>query len=115
MFKIGVVTNNSDDTESYKSSLDLSNLKEYKMQQPRKKKLDLDQVKMRYCCRWGDCDYEISSLKDYLQHVGEHVDYLWTEEWQSNKESMSTLFLKLLLYNFKKLNIIFRMVYMFME
>lgn len=49
-----VVTNNSDDTESYKSSLDLSNLKEYKMQQPRKKKLDLDQVKMSYCCRWGD-------------------------------------------------------------
>lgn len=82
-----VVTNNSDDTESYKSSLDLNNLKKSKMQQPRKKKLDLDRVKMNYTCRWGECNYyESSCIKDYLQHVAEHVDYLWTEEWQSNKE-----------------------------
>ena len=89
MREIGVVTNNSDDTESYKSSLDLNNLKKSKMQQPRKKKLDLDRVKMNYTCRWGECNYyESSCIKDYLQHVAEHVDYLWTEEWQSNKESV---------------------------
>lgn len=114
MLKIGVVTNNSDDTESYKSSLDLNNLKECKIQQPRKKKLDLDRVKMNYYCRWGDCDYEISCLKSYFHHVSEHVDYLWTEEWQSNKESMLPFFL-FLQYSFKKLSIIFRMVFMFME
>jgi len=89
LFKIGVVTNNSDDTESYKSSLDLNNLKECKMQQPRKKKLDLDRVKMSYCCGWVECNYESTFIKDYLTHVAEHVDYIWTEEWQGNKDSKS--------------------------
>jgi len=88
LLKIGVVTNNSDDTESYKSSLDLNNLKECKKQQPRKKKLDLDGVKMNYCCRWAECYHESTVIKEYLQHVAQHVDYLWTEEWQDNKESM---------------------------
>lgn len=89
MLKIGVVTNYSDDTESYKSSLDLNNLKECKMQHPKKKKLDLDGVKMNYCCRWEECVYESSCIKSYFGHVSDHVDYLWTEEWQGNNESMS--------------------------
>lgn len=43
---------------------------------------------MSYCCRWVECDYESTEIKDYLRHVAQHVDYLWTEEWQGNKESM---------------------------
>jgi len=87
LIKIGVVTNSSDGSESFESSLNL-NLKERKKQQPRKKKLDLDQVKMNFNCGWEECVYESPSIKDYFHHVSEHVTYLWTEEWQSNKESM---------------------------
>lgn len=46
---------------------------------------------MSFRCAWEDCDYESSIIKDYYYHVSEHVDYLWTEEWQSNKDSMSYL------------------------
>jgi len=67
--------------------LDLNNLKEFKKQQPRKKKLNLDQVKMNFNCEWLECVYESPSINDYFNHVSEHVNYLWTEEWQGNKES----------------------------
>lgn len=59
------------------------------MKQPsRKKKLDLDKVEMNFSCAWEECDYESSNIKDYFYHVSKHVDHLWTEEWQSNKDSM---------------------------
>lgn len=86
MFKIGVVTNSSDDdTASFESSLNLNNLKKCKKQQTRKKKLDFNQ--MTYSCGWDECDYESSSIKDYFLHVSGHVDHLWVEEWQGNKDS----------------------------
>lgn len=93
----GIVTNSSDDLESLESSLDLNNLKEYKKQQPRKKKFKLDNVEMNFNCGWVECVYESSSIKDYFNHVSDHVDYLWTEEWQSNKES--TLYFSFLFKN----------------
>lgn len=89
MIKIGVVTNSSDNLSSYESSLDLNNLKEFKKQRPRKKKLDLNTVKMNFNCGWEECDYKSSCVKNYFYHVSEHVDHLWNEEWQSNKASMS--------------------------
>lgn len=89
MIITGIVTNGSDDEASFESSLDLNKIKELKKHRPRKKKLDLDQIKMSFCCGWKECDYKSSCVKDYFLHVSEHVDHLWTEEWQSNKESMS--------------------------
>lgn len=88
LIKIGVVTNSSDDTALFESSLDLNKLKKCKKKHPRKKKLDLDKEKMNYNCGWKECFFESSCIREYLIHVSEHVDYLWTEEWQSNKESI---------------------------
>lgn len=93
LIQIGVVTNSSDDTASSESSLDLNDLKKCKKQPFKRKKLDLDKVKMSFSCMWEECDYRSSSIKDYSHHVSEHVDHLWTEEWQSNKDSMSCLLL----------------------
>ncbi|VVC30930.1 Zinc finger C2H2-type [Cinara cedri] len=82
-----VVTNtSSNETASYESSLDLNNLKERKKQCSRKKILDLDQINMKFKCGWTECDFESSSIKVYLKHVSHHVNNLWTEEWQSNKD-----------------------------
>ncbi|XP_050520197.1 histone H4 transcription factor-like isoform X2 [Daktulosphaira vitifoliae] len=81
-----VVMNSSDETASIESSLNLNNLKDIKNHQPRKKKLNLDQVELHFYCSWEECGYSSSSLKDYFYHVSEHIDFLWTEEWQGNKE-----------------------------
>ncbi|XP_025425681.1 histone H4 transcription factor-like isoform X2 [Sipha flava] len=85
-----VVTNSFDDTASYESSLDLNNLKKRMKQPSRIKKLDLDKVEMNFSCAWEECDYESSHINDYFYHVSGHVDYLWTEEWQSNKDKWFT-------------------------
>lgn len=42
---------------------------------------------MTYSCGWDECDYESSCIKDYFFHVSGHVDHLWVEEWQGNKDS----------------------------
>lgn len=87
MIFTGVVTNVSEDEESFESCLDLNKLKGRK-KHPRRKKLDLDKVQMNFRCGWEECDYESTQIKDYLSHVSEHVNNLWTEEWQSNEKSM---------------------------
>lgn len=43
---------------------------------------------MSFKCGWDECYYESSSVKDYFKHVSNHVNNLWNEEWQSNKDSM---------------------------
>lgn len=86
----GVVTNSSDDLASYESSLDLNKLKKSKKKLPAKEKLNLDKVKMSFECEWEECDYKSSYIIDYFRHVSEHVDFLWVEEWQGNKESKCT-------------------------
>lgn len=88
---IGVVTNSLNDSASYESSLNLNDLKECKKKIPRKGKLNLAKVKMNFNCRWKDCTYDSSTIRDYFLHVSMHVDYLWTEEWQYNDESKSAL------------------------
>lgn len=65
---------------------------------------------MDYYCGWNECDYQSSSIKDYFYHVSSHVDYMWVEEWQGNKDSMFITH-----YKKKKkfiIIIIFRMVFM---
>jgi len=93
--------------------LDLNDLNNRKKKLPRKEKLNLDKVKMNFDCGWEECDFESSCIKDYFEHVSDHVNYLWTEEWQSNSQSMSISYL------FKNiLNVflfMFRMVFMFLE
>lgn len=88
MIKIGVVTNSADDTASYESSLDLNNLKKSKKQHTKKIMTSLNNFKMIYNCQWNECDYESSIINDYFNHISKHVDVLWTEEWQSNSESI---------------------------
>lgn len=88
-----MVTNSSDDdTASFESSLNLNNLKKCNKPHTRRKKLDLDKIQMTYSCAWDECDYESSCIKDYFLHVSGHVDYLWVEEWQGNKDSMFFLY-----------------------
>lgn len=70
--------------------MDLNDLKKSKKQLPPKIKLNLDNVKMIFNCGWEACNYNSSCIQDYFYHVSTHVDYLWVEEWQNNKESMLT-------------------------
>lgn len=91
--KIGVVTNSSDDTASYESSLNLNNLKKSKKQRTKKMKFNFDDINVIYSCDWSECDYNSSHLKEYFNHISNHVNILWTEEWQSNRESITIILL----------------------
>jgi len=87
-----IVTNSDVDLSSYESSLDLNDLNNKKKKLPRKEKLNLDKVKMNFNCGWEECDFESSCIKDYFEHVSDHVNYLWTEEWQSNSQKWFSCF-----------------------
>lgn len=71
--------------------MDLNNLKESKKQHTKKVKFNIDDIHAVYNCDWNECDYKSSHLNEYFNHISDHVDILWTEEWQSNRESITVI------------------------